>query len=610
LQLGTLGKYQLIKRIAAGGMAEIYLAKASGLPGFEKLVVVKRILPQLSAERDFIEMFLDEARIAATLQHPNIVQMFDIGAVEGNYFIAMEYLHGEDLRTLMRTVRRRKEILSLDHALNIVIGVAAGLHYAHDKAGFDGKPLGIVHRDVKPHNVIITYDGGIKVVDFGIAKASNRLNETRYGTLKGKIPYMSPEQCQAQDIDRRSDIYAIGIMLYELTTGARLYSGGSDFEIMKQIVDRPVIPPLARRPNYPRDLEPIVLRALAKKPADRYATAQELQAELEAYAREKRLVVSSIALSAYLQQLFGERINAWRRASTDEERVAARFVSPHGNGADPKATTETAVVKDDSHEAGERARAEGLEPSRGAAGEYDHLGDETTGVTVTSGSGRGSTPTGIGEIEVRFDTGLTPAWRRRWIGAAAATAIAALAGVSWLAMREPGGTTRPAGPAAQAAAASGPSRSLAAAAAARALPPAPTSPAAVDHLPTVDPLPEETSAAPDTSSAAAPAVSVATLSVGEVDRAPAGRRAADTPARKARPAAAAPGELRIACQPSCEVIVDGTVRGSTPLAGIELPAGPHKVHLVSSRFGIDLKYTVTIEPGQITKKKHVFPVTP
>jgi len=197
-----LGKYQLIKKIAAGGMAEIYLAKVSGLQGFEKLVVVKRILPQLAQDNQFIQMFLDEARIAATLQHPNIVQMYDIGAVDENYFISMEYVHGEDMRSIMRRLKKEQKPLPLDHAINIVIGVAAGLHYAHEKTGFDGKPLGIVHRDVNPQNVIVTYDGGVKIVDFGIAKASNRLNtETRHGTLKGKIPYMSPEQCQGKELD-------------------------------------------------------------------------------------------------------------------------------------------------------------------------------------------------------------------------------------------------------------------------------------------------------------------------------------------------------------------------------------------------------------------------
>ena len=188
-------------------------------------MVIKRILPQLATKTDFVEMFLDEARIAATLQHPNVVQMYDVGVVDGNYFIAMEYLHGEDVRSLQRTLHRQDKRLPLEHALNIVIGVASGLHYAHEKVGFDGKPLEIVHRDVTPQNVIVTYDGAVKLLDFGIAKASNRFGETRFGTLKGKVPYMSPEQCRGEPLDRRSDIFSLGIMLYELTLGKAALSG-------------------------------------------------------------------------------------------------------------------------------------------------------------------------------------------------------------------------------------------------------------------------------------------------------------------------------------------------------------------------------------------------
>jgi len=218
-----LGKYELIKRIATGGMAEIYLARVSGLPGFEKIVVVKRILPQLATNQEFVQMFLDEARVAATLHHPNIVQMYDIGAVDGNYFISMEYLHGEDLRSIARAMRQKgQDRVPLEHALGIGVGIAAGLHYAHEKVGFDGKPLHIVHRDITPQNIFVTYDGGVKLVDFGIAKASNRASETRYGSLKGKIPYMSPEQCRSEPLDRRSDIFSLGILLYEQTTSVRL----------------------------------------------------------------------------------------------------------------------------------------------------------------------------------------------------------------------------------------------------------------------------------------------------------------------------------------------------------------------------------------------------
>ncbi|MFI5290963.1 MAG: serine/threonine protein kinase, partial [Polyangia bacterium] len=311
-----LGKYEIVKRLATGGMAEIFLARVSGLPGFQKMVVIKRILPQLATKSDFIEMFLDEARIAATLQHPNVVQMYDVGVVDGNYFIAMEYLHGEDVRSLMKALYKKEEKLPLEHALNILIGISSGLHYAHEKVGFDGKPLNIVHRDVTPQNIIVTYEGGVKLLDFGIAKASNRFGETRFGTLKGKVPYMSPEQCRGDPLDRRSDIFSLGIMLYELTLGRRLYRGKSDFEILKQIVEGTVTPPSELDPGYPPALEKIVLRALEKERDKRFQTARELQAELEALVREGRLYVSPIALQQFMEQVFGPKIEAWREAQS------------------------------------------------------------------------------------------------------------------------------------------------------------------------------------------------------------------------------------------------------------------------------------------------------
>jgi serine/threonine protein kinase len=193
---GQLGRYEILKRLAVGGMAEIFLARLSGISGFERLVVVKRILPQLATNPEFVRMFFDEARIAATLHHSNIVQVFDVGTVDGQYFFAMEYLHGEDLSGIMRALLAAGRGLPLEAALVISLGVCAGLHYAHEMVGVDGEPLGIVHRDVSPQNVIVTFDGGVKLLDFGIAKASNRLAVTRCGTLKGKVRTCLPSSAR------------------------------------------------------------------------------------------------------------------------------------------------------------------------------------------------------------------------------------------------------------------------------------------------------------------------------------------------------------------------------------------------------------------------------
>jgi serine/threonine protein kinase len=305
-----LGKYRLVKQLAIGGMAEVYLARATGIEGFEKLVVLKRILPQYAARRDFVAMFLDEARLAARLHHPNIVQVFDIGAQIGNYYFAMEYVRGEDVRAILSRAARQRTRVPLGCAISIVLDVCRGLHYAHERKDDAGQPLQVVHRDVSPSNVIVTYDGCTKLLDFGVAKARSHSRETQAGTLKGKIAYMSPEQCRGEELDRRSDVFAIGILLFELTTGTRLYKGRSELEILTKIATHDAPSPAARRPDYPDELARIVGRALTRDRDQRYRTALELERDLEAYARDARLSTSPIDLGEFVCGLFPQRAAA------------------------------------------------------------------------------------------------------------------------------------------------------------------------------------------------------------------------------------------------------------------------------------------------------------
>src|SRR5690349_1812218 len=203
-----LGRYVVLKHLASGGMADVLLGRTEGIEGFERHVVLKRIKPEHAKDSRFIRMFLDEARVAAGLHHQHIVQVYDIGEAEGEYFIAMEYIHGEDVRTILSNASKTRAHVPLGYAVAIVSAAAAGLHYAHERRGSDKRPLGIVHRDISPSNILVGYDGSIKILDFGIAKASMR-QETRWGTLKGKVSYMSPEQCRGVEVDRRSDVYSL-----------------------------------------------------------------------------------------------------------------------------------------------------------------------------------------------------------------------------------------------------------------------------------------------------------------------------------------------------------------------------------------------------------------
>ncbi|MGN6108180.1 MAG: serine/threonine protein kinase [Kofleriaceae bacterium] len=306
-----VGRYEVIGHLATGGMAQIYLARQSGLGQFERHVVLKTILRERANDQRFVTMFLDEAKLAATLNHQNIAQVYEVDQADGAYFMAMEYVHGENTRAMLETALRRGWTIPLELATMIISGAAAGLHHAHERRGKNGQPLNIVHRDVSPANIMVGFDGSVKVLDFGIAKAEERATKTVGGTIKGKYGYMSPEQCKGKVIDRRSDIFALGIVLYELTTLRRAFKGNDDFGTMKRIVAGDVVLPSTAVPGYPRELEAIVLTALAGDPAARFQTAQELIEALDAFAVRAKLTGSATALGRFMAQLFGSKTEPW-----------------------------------------------------------------------------------------------------------------------------------------------------------------------------------------------------------------------------------------------------------------------------------------------------------
>lgn len=312
-----LGKHVPLRHLASGGMAEIHLALTRGIEGFEKLIIVKRILPTLVTDADFVRMFLDEARVAATLHHPNIVQVYDIGRDEQSHFFTMEFVYGADLSLVLRRAADARTPPPLDQALSIILALCGALHYAHGKEGMDGKSLGLVHRDVSPQNVLISFDGVIKLTDFGIAKAAARAGATQTGALKGKLAYMSPEQVRAKPLDRRSDIFALSILLWELTTFRRLFRAASAFDTLEMITSTDAPPPSQFRPDYPPELEAIVMKGLQRDPGLRYQTAEQMQLDLEELARELRLQISSVHLGRFMNGLFRDQSEAWTKAQAE-----------------------------------------------------------------------------------------------------------------------------------------------------------------------------------------------------------------------------------------------------------------------------------------------------
>ncbi|ABF89972.1 serine/threonine protein kinase Pkn6 [Myxococcus xanthus DK 1622] len=277
-----IGKYQLVRKLASGGMAEVFLAKAAGPRGFEKTLVLKRILPHLAEDAAFVEMFLGEARLAAQLEHPNIVQIFDFGEAEGSFFLAMEFIDGPNLRKLVK--RAAEEALPPAFCAKVVAAAAEGLAYAHEFRDVEtGEPLGLIHRDVSPDNILVSRQGAVKVVDFGIAKVAGQGHRTLTGVVKGKVAYMPPEQLQAKAMDRRVDVYALGVVLYELLTGKRPFDATTDVSVMQAILFESFIPVSARRPDVPVALQQVLDKALAKDRERRYADCRALQDDLERF---------------------------------------------------------------------------------------------------------------------------------------------------------------------------------------------------------------------------------------------------------------------------------------------------------------------------------------
>jgi serine/threonine protein kinase len=301
-------RYRITERVAAGGMAEVFRGVAESLHGFRKNIAIKRILPSLTKNKKFVAMFLDEARLSLLLQHANIVQVFDIGHADDTYFIVMEYVDGVDLKGIMEWRRKINRRIPIAPTLYIITEICKGLSYAHELLNPEnGKPLGIVHRDISPPNVLISKQGEIKVVDFGLAKATSQIETTDPGVVKGKMSYLSPEAARGEEVDHRADIFAVGILLYEMLTGKRLFYGETDYQTVELVRNAKIPPIKPQNPEVEPELEDVVRKALAKRKEDRFQSANDIQDALAQYSYSRGLKVISRDISDLVRQCLEDR---------------------------------------------------------------------------------------------------------------------------------------------------------------------------------------------------------------------------------------------------------------------------------------------------------------
>ncbi|WPB82692.1 protein kinase [Archangium violaceum] len=561
----NIGRYQLVSKLATGGMAEVYLARAAGPMGFEKTLVLKRILPHLAEDPHFVEMFLAEATLAAQLEHPNIVQIFDFGESDGFYYLAMEYIDGPNLRTLSKRARAAGMALPPAFCARIIASACEGLAYAHDFADpRTGEPLGLIHRDISPDNILLSRQGAVKVVDFGIAKAVNQSHKTQTGFIKGKIAYMPPEQLQVRLLDRRVDVYALGIVLYELLTGQKPFDATTDVSMMQAIVSEPIVPAMSRRPDLPPALGDILDKALSKMREQRYPDCRAFQAELEHFIHSSGEPVGAYQLSRLVAQL-------------PEDKTG--HVRPPRPGSGP-----TRHAGSGSHDSSNVTRLASNESDTGSA--------KLAEPTLVSSSIH-ATP--LDEAKESAPPSRRTGRRR----ALAGLALFAVAG-GFVLFRDPALTP------------SRPPEGIVVAAPSVQQPP--TSPPPATSVPTDSqrphlqpPVPTEPSEAPLASPSNATRTSAA--KEGSAVRSEAvGKRArekrvvqhaqveADT--LESPPPSPARGILEFRIRPYAIIYLDSRLLGPTPVAPVEVEAGPHTVRLINQESGKDVVRTIHVRAGQ------------
>lgn len=345
------GPFILLDKIAVGGMAELYLARLPGVGGFEKLLAIKKILPNFNANKEFVSMFIEEAKLTVQLTHANIVHVYDFGDINGELYLAMEFVEGNNIRQILGKLEQEKQLCPIEIACYIAAEICRGIDYAHNREDKKHhKPLNLIHRDISPQNIIVSYDGEVKIIDFGIAKAASKVEQTRAGVLKGKFGYMSPEQSLGESVDNRTDIFSAGIILFELLTRERLFISDSEVETIKKIQKAKIPPPSRYNPAIPKELEEIVLKALARERGERYQTARDFQRALShfIYATNPHFVPHDLA--DFLTKLFEKEYSVWKERVREVQKIASelseKLIQPKIPAKiSPSAPTENAQTK-------------------------------------------------------------------------------------------------------------------------------------------------------------------------------------------------------------------------------------------------------------------------
>ncbi|MFH1811176.1 MAG: protein kinase [Pseudomonadota bacterium] len=585
--LGAFGKYELLKKVGSGGMGELYLARLSGIEGFEKLLVIKRILPQLiEADRaaTFVDMFLEEARLAARLSHPNIVQIHDLGRIDELYYIAMEYVHGVDLRRLLRRAQQRGTALPLEHVVKIGCFMCEALGYAHELRDSSGQPLRLVHRDVSPHNVLVAFDGGVKLTDFGIAKVASREMRTKAGTLKGKLRYMSPEQAQGNELDRRSDLFALGVILFELTTGQRPFDGKTEFDILEAIVRRDPPDPGTLVEGYPAALAQILKRVLVKDPAQRFQTALELQLELERFLMDQRLFSSASLVGQYVSSLFVDVIPAQPEepgAAGDTSSLLRRLGTSTPSNSPLDEVLEADLGPTSSGVFAGSGDGESFAPDAGSTRQIQATGP-LAGAPEAEISARTAR-----QLKRSFRSG-EPRRNQRLLAIALTVLLIAIAAAVLALVRRPSALP-----------VSGDGRVAALGRDVGSQPPGPDASSGV--LPGTDRL--DAGSLGGIVDGASPKDALGNGPPDAATRDMSRLQHPDDSRPDRSPADRGNGSLTLASEPWSEVFLNGKSLGLTPLANVRLPAGSHRLVLRNRKLGLEKTAWVRIRPNRETVLK-------